>query len=124
MEPMGSGANGSELLLPPRGVSLARIFQTRPNMRRAVWGGCVWAFPLGPALPLHLQECIQSLGYQSGQFPEATRAALDALALPISPELTEPAAALYGGPDRGDLRRRVRGSAEVLSVAYGACSGV
>jgi dTDP-4-amino-4,6-dideoxygalactose transaminase len=62
-------------------------------------------------IPLHLQTCFASLRHASGDFPEAERAARQTIALPMYPELSDPA-----------LRHVVDSIADFLRSASGRTS--
>jgi dTDP-4-amino-4,6-dideoxygalactose transaminase len=62
-------------------------------------------------LSLHQQECFQSLGYQSGDFPASEEAARTVLALPMFPEITSAQQERVVEACRDYLSRRLRAAA-------------
>ena len=95
----GEGVTGSvrdgAVLLPtadPRGTHVWHQYVIR-TLRRDDLRAHLAAQGVGSEvyypLCLHQQEALEHLGYRTGQFPEAEKAAATVLALPIYPELRE-----------------------------------
>jgi dTDP-4-amino-4,6-dideoxygalactose transaminase len=89
-----TGLQNTSLLLPseqPWAKSAWHLYVVR-HAQRNVLHDFLQKKGIGSAIhypmPLHLQKCYQSLGYQKGQFPVAEKVADECLALPFYPELT------------------------------------
>jgi dTDP-4-amino-4,6-dideoxygalactose transaminase len=95
----------AELILP-KTVANRHIFnqyvirtKLREELRKALEAAGVSTEIYYP-VPMHLQECFASLGCTAGQMPESESAALETLALPIYPELTDAQASYVVGVAR------------------------
>ncbi len=92
----GSGQREQMPLVLPKetgwGRHIYHLFQVRAKRRNELQAflkqrgvGSEVYYPV----PLHRQACFADLGYKTGDYPNAERAAAETLALPIYPELTE-----------------------------------
>ena len=90
-----SPALGASRIVPPTVVANRHIFNQyvirtsrRDQLKAALQAQGVGTEIYYP-VPMHLQECFSYLGQGMGSFPESERAAVQTLAIPVYPELSE-----------------------------------